>query len=203
MINLIEKDIMEDINQYKIFIVGTNVYNTMSNGFQREVALHYPYVRQLNLLTKYGDINKLGTFLTCSKENEPTFLLSYICKGYPPRPEKGKLIDYLDYSALEKILSLINILYKNQTIATTILGNSPFDGNGDRDKILNIMSAQLTDVNAFVYDYKQITRGEKLKRIRENELEVKKKDLAAYYQMVKKRKEEAEELFKKNGFARY
>ena len=42
-----------------------------------------------------------------------------------------------------------------------------------------------------------------MKEIREEELKVKEIDREKYYQMVKQRKEKAEERFRKNGHRRY
>ena len=195
-------DLFKEIDKYDLFIVTTNTYCSMTHGFEREVAINYPYVRETNLNTKYGDISKLGSIIECSSENEPTFILSYIVRGYPYR-KKGILHDYLSYESLEKCLKLINVRYKGRTIACPMLGCSRFDGNGDKEKVLEIMNTTMTDVDLIVYDYFQTTREEKLKKIYEEEMAVKEKDYYAYYDMVKKRKAEAEERFKKNGHARY
>lgn len=206
MIKIFESDnIMNELNNYDIIVIGTNIYCTLSNGLQREIALHYPYVREKNLTTKYADKNKIGTILECNNENNPLIILAYICTGYPPRPKSGELIDYLDYDGLKHCLSIIKTKYKNKKIACPLLGNSRFDGNGDKTRILNIFNEIFSDdiCDVTIYDYHQLTRGEKLKKIRDAELEVKKNDIKKYYEMVKKRKEEAEKLFKLNGFARY
>ena len=42
-----------------------------------------------------------------------------------------------------------------------------------------------------------------MKEVRERELEVKKVDRKKYYEMVKERKDKAEERFRKNGHRRY
>ena len=150
--------------------------------------------------TKYGDVNKLGTILECKKENNPTFILLYINKGNF-RPDIKK--EYLDYKALENCLKLINTLYKGKTVASTILGVSRFEGNGDRDKILDIIEKNSTKINLTLYDYEQLSRSEELKKIREDELRIKETDIDAYYKAVKKRKEEADKRFENNGHARY
>jgi hypothetical protein len=98
---------------------------------------------------------------------------------------------------------LVNILYKGKNVATTLLGASRFDGNGDKEKILEIFNNCITDVNLTIYDYYQKSRSEQLNEIRNKELEVREKDRKAYYEMVRKRKKEAEERFKKNGHRRY
>lgn len=208
MIEIIKDvDIITQVKNYDVVIIGCNIYCTMANGAQREIALHYPYVRERDMQTKYGDPNKIGTLIECTNNNQenPIFVIAYICKGYPPRPKSGELIDYLEYDALKKCLEIIKVKYKDKKIACPLLGNSRFDGNGDKTRILEIFNEIFNDNNSkiTIFDYHQLTRGEKLKKIREKELEVKEKDRELYYQMVKKRKAEAEELFKLNGFAHY
>ena len=83
------------------------------------------------------------------------------------------------------------------------MGESRFDGNGDRNRILEIFNNTITDVDLTIYDYYQKSRAEEMKEVRERELEVKAKDRKAYYEMVAKRKKEADERFKKNGHRRY
>ena len=202
MITIIKDvDLIDEIANYDIIIIGTNVYCTLSQGIQRDIALNYPYAREKNFTTKYGDINKLGTILECCANGEPTIVLAYIYRGYPYRRSMDE--DYLDYKALKKCLKKINNKYKGKTIATTILGCSRFDGNGSKDIVIDLLNSELTDVNAIVYDFYQKSRDEKQIETRKKELELKKKDYRLYYEAVKKRKLEAEERYKRNGFARY
>ena len=134
MINVIkDEDIYWHFREYDIILIGTNIYCTMSQGIQLKVMLNYPYVYEKNLETKYGDIDKMGTILECKSENEPTFCLCFIAKGYNFRPDLEK--DYLSYDALENALKLVNIKYKGKKIACPLLGSSRFDGNGDKEKI--------------------------------------------------------------------
>ena len=84
-----------------------------------------------------------------------------------------------------------------------MLGSSRFDGNGDRDRIIDLFKSNLKDVDVTIYDYFQKSRQEEMKEIREEELKVKEIDREKYYQMVKQRKEKAEERFRKNGHRRY
>lgn len=173
----------------------------MAQGYQLKVLLDHHFVFDMNMETKYGDINKLGTILECEKEGEPTFCLCFITKGYNFRPDITS--DYLEYDALEKCLKFVNIRYKGKNIATTLLGTSRFDGNGDRERVLDMFNAILTDCNVTVFDYFQPSRQEEMKAVRDNELKVKKVDRKAYYELVRKRKELAEERFKKNKHRRY
>ncbi len=82
MINIIKDiDLYDHFNEYDIILIGTNIYCSMGQGIQLKVMLNYPYVYDKNLETKYGDMNKLGTILECTKEGEPTFCLCFIVKG--------------------------------------------------------------------------------------------------------------------------
>lgn len=193
-------DLYEDIDKYDVVLIGTNIYCNMSQGFQRKIMLNYSYVEDKNMSTKYGDEAKLGTILECKKENNPTFVLLYINKGNF-RPDLKK--DYLSYESLEKCLKLVNVLYKGKKIASTFLGASKFDGNGDKEKIFEIISKSCDNVDLTVYDYIQLSRSEEMKKVRISELKLKSIDMEAYYDAVKKRKEEANERFKNNGHARY
>ena len=202
MIKIIKDvDLYDHFNEYDVILIGTNLYCSMGQGIQLKVMLNYPYVFNKNLETKYGDINKLGTILECAEENEPTFCLCFITKGYNFRPDLEK--DYLSYEALEKVLQLVNIVYKGKNVACPFLGTSRFDGNGDRDKVMEIFNRCITNVNLTIYDYFQKSRHEVCKEVWLAEQAVKKVDRKAYYELVRQRKKEAEERFKKNGHRRY
>ena len=193
-------DLFNHVGEFDVVLVGTNNYCMMSNGIQLNVMLNYHYVYEKNLETKYGDPEKLGTVLECTSEGEPTFCLCFIYAGNF-RPDLQK--DYLSYESLEKCLKLINVLYRGKKVATTLLGASRFDGNGDRDRIMEIFNNTITDVDLTIYDYEQLSRDDQIKAMWTKEKKVKEKDRKAYYKMVGERKKEAEERFKKNGHRRY
>ena len=193
-------DLYNHVGEFDVVLIGTNNYHMMSNGLQLNVMLNYPYVYDRNLETKYGDPEKLGTVLECKSDGEPTFCLCFICSGNF-RPDLNK--EYLSYESLEKCLGLVNILYKGKRVATTLLGASRFDGNGDRDRIMGIFNSTIKDVDLTIYDYHQKSRDEQVIEVHRKEVEVREKDRKAYYEMVRKRKKEAEERFKKNGHRRY
>ena len=193
-------DLFDHVRDYDIILVGTNIYCNLSQGFQRKIMLNYPFVQEMNISTKYADKKKLGTILECKKENNPTFILLYITEGNF-RPDLKK--DTLSYESLEKCIKLVNILYKGKNIACPFIGSSRFDGNGDKEKILEIIKKNSKNINLTIFDYEQKSRAEELKAIREHELKIKEQDVDAYYETVKKRKKEAEERYKNNGHARY
>ena len=198
-----DEDIMKHIGEYDVILIGTNVYCTLSQGVQRDVALNYPYVREKNLLTKYGDISKLGTILECVSEGEPTFILLYMYRGYPYKKDKNDKADFVDYEALKECLIKISLEYKDKKVGMTMIGCSRFDGNGSQDKILDMIHTYLENMDVTVYDFFQMSRDEKQIATRKRELELKAKDYTLYYQAVKERKEKAEKRFQRNGFARY
>jgi hypothetical protein len=202
MINIIKDiDIYDHFDEYDAILIGTNLYCTMSQGIQLKVMLNYPYAYEANLNTRYGDGEKLGTILECKSEGEPTFCLCFITVGYNFRPDKQK--DYLSYEALEKCLRLVNIKYKGKKIACPLLGSSRFDGNGDKERIEKIFNECMTDTDVTIFDYFQLSRDEEMKKVWSNEAKAKKSDREAYYKLVKERKKQADERFKKNGHRRY
>lgn len=194
-------DIYEHLKEYDVILIGTNVYCTMSQGIQLKIMLNYPYVYEKNLETKYGDIEKLGTILECKNEDNPIFCLCFITKGYNFRPDLNK--DYLSYESLEKCLKLVNIVYKGKRIACSLMGSSRFDGNGDKNTIISIFESCLTDVDCTVYDYLQKSRNDEVVQMLKDEQKIKDKDRKQYYNVVSKRKELADERYRKNGHRRY
>ena len=194
------KDLYDNISKYDVILIGTDIYCNMSQGFQRKIMLNYPYVLDINMSTRYADKSKMGNIAECKKDGNPTFVLLFISEG-SHRPDLKK--ETLSYESLEKCIRLCNILYKGRNVACTFLGTSKFDGNGDKDKVFEILSENSGNINLTVYDYVQLSRSEELKKIRTDELKLKEVDADAYYEAVKKRKAEAEERFKKNKHARY
>jgi hypothetical protein len=202
MINIIKDvDLFNHFSEYDAVLIGTNTYCTMSQGIQLKVMLEYPYVYEKNLETKYADPEKLGTLLECKSEGEPTFCLCFITNSYNFRPDLNNV--YISYESVEKCLKLVNILYRGKKVATTLLGASRFDGNGDKNKVMEIFNKTITDVDLTIYDYEQKSRAEEMKEWYTKEKEMKTIDKKKYYKMVSERKKKADERFKKNGHRRY
>lgn len=156
MINIITgKDAIWETDKYDVILVGTSIYNMLSNGFQSKLRLKYPYIEDINGSTNYGDMRKLGKRLTI--QGKPIISLMYIAK-YP----HGKR-DFLDYGALEHALATANAEFRGKKVLTTVLGCSKFDGNGNRDKVMEIMAKNTDSMDVDVYDYLQL---EKRKEIR-------------------------------------
>lgn len=145
-----DKPLIKDIFDYDIIIVGTGIHNALGNGFQYDVKINFPFVEEAVKNTPYADKRKLGTVTVINKQ--PMFCIGFIHSG---GFRKDLTPDFLDYKALTEVLTLIDDNFENKRIATTLIGCSQFDGNGDRDKVLEIFSG-LSDKNEyFIYDYEQ------------------------------------------------
>jgi hypothetical protein len=149
-------DLITDVEKYDVILVGTNVYHTMGNGFQKKIRLKYPQSYSLNLETKYGDKSKIGTRAT-TVTGIPKFSLCFITNGYNFRPDLTP--DYLDYDGLMNCIKTANIEFSGLNVATTMIGGSKFDGNGNIDKIMHILKNNSDRMNLFIYDYEQIPRN--------------------------------------------
>jgi hypothetical protein len=88
-------------------------------------------------------------------------------------------------------------------MATTVIGCTKWDGNGDRERVIKMMEEDLTDVDVDVYDYRQLSVQEVKKAFYEEEMALRGVDEQKRKKMVTERKKKAEERRKKNGHAGY
>ena len=147
-------DLIWDTDKYDVILVGTSIYNLLTQGFQSKLALKYPYIVEANNTTPYADKRKYGKRLTI--QGTPIISLMYIC-GYPHSKR-----DYLNYEALEHCLATANAEFKGKNVATTILGTSLFDGNGDKERCLKIIEDNTDKLNLSVYDFPQYNRRKEI-----------------------------------------
>lgn len=149
-----DKDLIWDTDKYDVILVGTSIYNLLTQGFQSKLTMKYPYIVDANNSTPYADKRKYGKRLTI--EGTPIISLMYIC-GYPHSKR-----DYLNYEALEKCLATANAEFKGKNVATTILGTSLFDGNGDRERCMKIIEDNTDKLNLTLYDFPQYNRRKEI-----------------------------------------
>lgn len=149
-----DKDLIWDTDKYDVILVGTSIYNLLTQGFQSKMRLKYPEILDANNSTPYADKRKYGKRVTV--DGNPIISLMYIC-GYPHSKR-----DYLNYEALEHCLSTANAEFKGKNVATTLLGTSLFDGNGDREKCMEIIESTTKDLNLTVYDFPQYNRRKEI-----------------------------------------
>lgn len=149
-----DKDLIWDTDKYDVILVGTSIYNLLTQGFQSKLTMKYPYILDANNSTPYADKRKYGKRLTI--QGTPIISLMYIC-GYPHSKR-----DYLNYEALEHCLATANAEFKGKNVATTILGTSLFDGNGDRERCMKIIEDNTDKLNLTLYDFPQYNRRKEI-----------------------------------------
>lgn len=155
-----DREPIYETEQYDVVLVGVSTHNLLNGNYQVKIGVKYPIVEKIYDMTPYADLRKLGKRLTFENlgEGKPIISLMFMCRSVR---EKGS---YIDYEALEKCLTTANAEFKGKRIMTTIIGSTKFDGDGDRNKCLEIMEKCLTDVEVYVYDYEQISIKEEIKR---------------------------------------
>lgn len=149
---ILDTDLIEDIFDYDVILVGTNCYGTMGNGFQKQISINFPYADKVNSSTPYADKRKLGTVVEAFEENKPKFCICFITYGYgTTRGQKN----YLDYNALEKCMTEVNSRYPGKRIAMVKMGCSKFDGGGDWEKVKSIIEKTTPNCHIIVYANEQ------------------------------------------------
>lgn len=145
-----DKPLIEDIFDYDIIIVGTGIHNSLGNGFQHDIKINFPFVEDALKKTPYADKRKLGTVTVV--KSTPLYCLGFIHSG-GYRKDLNPV--YLNYEALNDALHLIDNNFKNKRIASSFIGCSQFDGNGDKERVLEIFNNLSGENEYFLYDYEQ------------------------------------------------
>lgn len=178
------EDLIWRTDEYEVILVGTSIYNLLTQGIQSKMVMKYPGMglEEANNSTNYADLRKLGKRLTVN--GTPTVSLMYIC-GYPHSTRV-----FLSYDALEKCLASANTEFRGRKVAMTLVGTSRFDGNGDRDRCIEIIERNTPDLNLTVYDYEQMRKRDEIKAVYQtfNEYAMK-GDWKTYYELVARKDE--------------
>lgn len=148
------KDLIWYTQQYDVIMVGTSYYNLLTQGFQSKMRVKYPQIEDANNSTPYADKRKLGKRITI--DGMPQITLMYIC-GY----QNSKRV-FLDYEALQQCLISANEEFKGKHVACPILGSSQFDGNGDKERCLDIIKSNTPDLDLTIYDFQQYERRKEI-----------------------------------------
>ena len=72
-----DRDLILDVKGYDVILIASNILCTMGSGFQYKIGVNFPDVKIANLMTKYGDIKKLGSVKVCVVDGI-SFCLCYI-----------------------------------------------------------------------------------------------------------------------------
>ena len=146
-------------DEYDVLLIGTSIACSLTNGLQAKIANKYPYVDEANNKLPYRDNRRLGKRLTLKEDGKPIISLLFICKFMDKRYVT------VDYEALENCLATANVEFKGKKVLTTVLGGTRVDGNGDKQKCLDILEKTTKDMDVDVYDYEQMTRQEEVKKL--------------------------------------
>lgn len=153
------EDAIWHTDEYDVILVGTSTYNMLTNGFQFKLKCKFPEIEKANQTTNYGDKRKLGKRMTVNNTT-PIISLMYIC-NYPSL-RNGPSIDY---EALKSAIMTANAEFKGKKVMTTMIGCSDFDGNGDKDKVLQLLEMFGKDMDITVYDYHQLRKEDERQAI--------------------------------------
>ncbi len=150
MIKVKNEPIINHIFEHEVILYPMNIYSSTRNGFRHEIEVNFHKVSEEERKTPYGDRRKYGTIFS-SEESGVTFVACYMYKtNY-----KKDGVDTVDYESLKKCLSDVAFLFKGKNIATTVLGATEWDGNGNSRQIRDIIKSKLGDLNVTLYDFKQ------------------------------------------------
>ena len=184
-----DKDPIWDTDNYDVILLGTNIYCMLGNGFQNKLKNKYPKIEEINDKTNYGDRRKLGKRITI--EGEPVISLLYIC-NYP-----NKKWASIDYDALENAMATANVEFKGKKVMTTMLGTTIFDGNGDREKVMEILENNCSGMDLYVYDYNQLNKKDEIGAYVNKIKALYKAEPEKYKQLWKSKDEVLKEMFLK------
>lgn len=155
MVNIIKKSLIENIFSYENILVGIGTNNSFSGGFAYDIGLNFPRIKRMaNDSSNYLDRRLLGTTLMVATSGTPLICLCYVHNG---GYRKGKNGEYLDYDALEGCIEKLSGVFKKGKVASPVIGASKYDGNGDKERILEIYRKYFVDTDIDVYDYEQET----------------------------------------------
>lgn len=144
--------LIEDVFEYDVILFAMGINNSMANGFSYDIALHFPTVLENEGRYQYGDLRKYGTIheTVCSGL---TFVACYVKN---PAAKKNKSDVFVLYDFLEECIKMVKEKYKGKKIACCIIGSNEYDGNGDKEKIIEIFEKYFKKSGSLtLYDYKQ------------------------------------------------
>ena len=171
------KDAIFEVDRFDVVLVSATIYCMLHGGFGAKIRNRYPIVQEIDDVQPYADQRRLGTRVTIPIKGGPTVSLLYCCR-YPNRNRV-----YLDYEALEHALLTAAAEFKGRSIMCPWLGSSQWDGNGDKDKCMEIMEKCLGHLDVTVFDYQQYSYWQELRRIRNYMFDMKRKDRKRFDQL--------------------
>ena len=139
----IKGDLLKLAKDYDIIIHGCNCFNTMGAGIAKQIKEKYPIAYEVDLETKYGDQDKLGTYTEAYDEKDDVIIINAYTQYY--------LGSNFNYEAFKKIMSMINHNFIGKHIAIPQIGAGI--GGGDWSLIKDILNNVMKDVKLTVVYY--------------------------------------------------
>jgi len=144
---------------YDVILFGMGINNSLQNGFSYEIALNFPAIVESENNTRYGDKRKYGT-IHDTKINNIVFCACYV---YDIGKKRNQASEFIDYTSLKESLKRCRRRYRGKKIACPIIGQDIYDGNGDKEKIIEIYNEVFDDsVDITLFDFKQVNFKEEI-----------------------------------------
>jgi len=105
--------------KFTLIIHGCNCFHTMGSGIAKQVKEQFPEAYDADLLTPYGDINKLGT---CSFTKVPLLGDSLIVVNAYIQHHYGKKVVNVHYESLRKCMRWVKNNFPNENIGIPLIG---------------------------------------------------------------------------------
>ncbi len=132
---------------YDVILFSMGINNTMNKGFPYELSVNFPEIKYNENKQPYCDKRKLGTIYK-HHINGKIFCSCYVhCGGY----HKNENNEFIEYDKLIECLKKVNEDFKGKKIATYYIGCSEYDGNGDRNKVEDLIKKYLNDCEVYLY----------------------------------------------------
>lgn len=135
-----------------VLIHGCNCFCTMGAGVARIVKEKYPNAYYADQMTDIGDKRKLGNYSYWSgkhwfHEKKITIINAYT--QYNFKKKEGEIDYYVDYSALETVMTRIDVSFPKLTISMPKIGAGL--AGGDWNKIKEILNRVFKNREVVVY----------------------------------------------------
>jgi O-acetyl-ADP-ribose deacetylase (regulator of RNase III) len=135
---------LAEAGDFDIVVQGCNCFNTMGGGIAREIRERYPLVASVDMETRRGDYNKLGTWTECDAgayidpqtykmRNSQTNNRFTIINAYT-QYNMSQGTDVFEYTAFELILQKLCHAYGDKRIGLPYIGMGL--AGGDKTVIL-------------------------------------------------------------------
>jgi O-acetyl-ADP-ribose deacetylase (regulator of RNase III) len=108
--------------QFDVIVHGCNCFHTMGAGVAKQIKTMFPAAYKADLMTKYGDKSKLGTYSIASVDNLK------ILNAYTQYDFSGSGIK-VHYSAIKSVFSAIKSQYSGKRIGYPKIGAGLAGGN--------------------------------------------------------------------------